>query len=541
MILAKKHSIYLLLVLLVPLSGLAQTYFIKDAAFRQCLTDLNPSLINGNNELNTNAAANFTGELNCSDYGATNVDGLQFFTNVKRISLTKNKLSSLEEISGLTQLEDLSVNDNEITQLPDLSNFNNLKAINAHNNYLSQPPTLPEHSQLFHLNLSQNYLTSFPDLSNQVKINHVNISRNTNILAIPTLPELPNLNELSCYLCGLSEVPNTSNLPNLSILNIGYNKLKTLPDFSANQQLTTIYANDNQLESFADMGIFPKLEKVRLYNNYLSFEDFIPLLENPNYDEIYKIVPQKTFPNPLYIKNFEYDSISLKTGIDNQVSNVNYSWFRNGDLMWSGNKDTLSFPRASKNQSGEYYFTLNHPDFPDLTITSEIKSIKINECINVARINSEIIGATCEKAGIIKISSGIQPQNTISYILESKSTNIQQSSTNGYFTNLNNPEYRLYVKASERCIKLVDDNIILPIEECKEAYFSPNNDGVDDRFYFTQHGKAKIYNKWGQLIQELSIPTEWDGRLKDNSIIQSGYYTIEINNGEKKFNLTVVY
>src|SRR5690606_34981696 len=115
------------------------------------------------------------------------------------------------------------------------------------------------------------------------------------------------------------------------------------------------------------------LEKVRLYNNYLSFEDFIPLLENPNYDDIYKIVPQKPFPNPLYIKNFEYDSISLKTGIDNQVSNIIYSWFRNDDQIWSGTKDTLSFPKASKSQSGEYYFTLNHPDFPDLTITSEIK------------------------------------------------------------------------------------------------------------------------------------------------------------------------
>lgn len=541
MISIKKHIVFCLLILIVPLTGLAQTYYIKDDGFRQCLTDLEPTLVNSNKELDINAAANFTGDIICINYKMTNVDGIQYFTNIKRLSLTQNALSSLGEISGLTKLEQITINQNNITQLPDLGNFNNLKSIDASNNALSTAPNLPALSSLMYLNLSQNNLSSVPDLSNQQNLGYLNLAGNINIKLIPKLPALLKLEELHLYYCGLNEMPVISNLSNLKALNIGYNNLKTLPDLSANQQLKSIFANDNMLESFATMNNLPNLGIVGLFNNYLSYEDFAHLLSTPAFRDIYKIAPQKTFPNPIATNYLEYDAISLKTGIANQVAGVNYSWYYNNNQIWTGNADVFSIPNASISQSGDYYFTLNHPDFPDLIITSEVKNITISDCLIPSNISKEITGATCVKPGSIKVNSGLQPRNNLSYILESKLTNITLSSKDGFFYNLNNPEYRLYAKAGDRCIKLIDDKIILPIEACKEAFFSPNNDGQNDTYFFTQQGSAKVYNKWGQVIQELSIPTEWSGRLKDNSIIQTGYYTVEINNGEEKFHLSVVY
>jgi internalin A len=536
-----KHIVYCLLILIVSLTGLAQTYYIKDDGFRQCLIDLDPALINSRNELDSNLAANFTGDIICINYKMANVDGIQYFINTKRLSLTQNNLSSLDEISGLTKLEALTINENKITQLPELINFKNLKSIDASNNTLSEAPDLPVPSSLLYLNLSQNNLSSLPDLSNQQNLTYLNLSGNSNIKVIPEFPELLKLEELHLYYCGLNEMPVIINLTNLKILNVAFNNLKTLPDLSANQQLKSISANDNLLKSFAPMDSLPVLEKVGLFHNYLSYEDFIPLLNTPTFKEIYKISPQKTFPNPLSRNYLEYDSISFKTGIASQAAGVNYSWYYNNNRIWTGKADTFSIPEASISHSGNYYFTLNHPDFPDLPITSEVKNVTISECINPAQISNEVTGATCLKAGTIKVNHGQQPGKKLSYILESKSTNTRLSSADGYFTNLNNPEYRLYARAGDRCIKLIDDKIILPIEACKEAFFSPNNDGTDDTFYFTQQGRAKVYNKWGQVIQELSVPAEWNGRLKDNSIIQTGYYTIEINNGEEKFHLSVVY
>jgi internalin A len=541
MISIKKHIAYCLLILMVPLTGLAQTYYIKDDGFRQCLTDLQPTLVNIQKELDINAALNFTGDIICINYKMSNVDGIQYFTNTKRLSLTHNQLSSLEEISGLTKLEEITINENKITQLPDLSNFNNLKSIDASKNALSNAPNLPVTSSLMYLNLSQNNLSSFPDLGNQQNLTYLNLAGNINIKVIPKLPALLKLEEIHLYYCGLNEAPVISNLSNLKILNIGYNYLKTLPDFSANQQLKSIFANDNMLESFATMNSLSNLEKVGLHNNYLSYEDFTPLLYTPGFSTIFKIAPQKAFPNPLSSNYLEYDTIRLKSGIANQVAGVNYSWYYNNNHIWTGNADTLSFSNATISQCGAYYFTLTHPDFPDLTITSEVKNVTISECLIPSQIRKEVTGATCVKPGSIRVYPGLQPRNNLSYILESKSTKIQLSSADGNFSNLNNPEYRLYAKSGGQCIKLIDDKITLPIEACKEAFFSPNNDGISDTYYFTQQGKAKVFNKWGQVIQELSIPLEWDGRLKDNSIIQTGYYTIEINNGEEKFHLSVVY
>lgn len=537
----KKHIAYCLLILMVPLTGLAQTYYIKDDGFRQCLTALEPTLVNSQNELVINAAANFTGDIICINYKMSNVDGIQYFTNTKRLSLTQNNLSSLSEISGLTKLEEITINANKITQLPDLIHFNNLKSIDASNNSLSNAPNLPVPGALMYLNLSQNNLSSFPDLSNQQNLTYLNLAGNINLKVIPKLPALLKLEELHLYYCGLNEAPVISNLSNLKILNIGFNNLKTLPDFSANQQLKSIFVNDNVLESFATVNSLPNLEKVGLFNNYLSYEDFTPLLNTARFSDIYKIAPQKTFPNPLSSNYLESDIINLKTGIANQVAGVNYSWYYNNNRIWIGNADTLTFPNASISQSGDYYYTLSHPDFPDLLITSEVKHVTVSECLIPSHISTEVTGATCVKPGSIRVYPGVQPRNNLSYILESNSTKIQLSSKDGNFNNLNNPEYRLYAKAGDRCMKLIDDKIILPIEACKEAFFSPNNDGISDTYFFTQQGKAKVFNKWGQVIQELSIPLEWNGRLKDNSIIQTGYYTIEINNGEEKFHLSVVY
>ncbi|MCR6642500.1 MAG: gliding motility-associated C-terminal domain-containing protein [Sporocytophaga sp.] len=529
------------MILLAPLTSLAQTYYIKDDGFRQCLIDLEPTLVNSQNELDINAATNFTHDIICINYKMNNADGIQYFTNTKRLSLTQNKLTSLEEISGLTKLEEITINGNKITQLPDLTNFHNLKSIDASNNSFSKALNLPVSSALMYLNLNQNNLSSFPDLSSQQNLTYLNFAGNINIKVIPKLPALLKLEELHLYYCGLNEAPVISNLSNLKILNIGYNNLKTLPDLSANPQLKSIFANDNMLESFAPMNSLSNLERVGLFNNYLSYEDFTSLLNIPGYSVIYKIAPQKTFPNPLFSNYLEYDTIRLKTGIANGVGGVKYSWYYNNNRIWTGNADTLSFFNATISQSGDYYFTLSHPDFPELTINSEVKNVTISECLIPSHISKEVTSATCVKPGSIKVYPGVQPKNNLAYILESTSTKIQLSSTDGIFNNLNNPEYRLYAKAGDQCIKLIDDKIILPIEACKEAFFSPNNDGISDTYYFTQQGKAKVFNKWGQVIQELSIPLEWDGRLKDNSIIQTGYYTIEINNGEEKFHLSVVY
>lgn len=526
---------------LVCFTTLAQTYVIPDDGFKQCLIERYPAVLDGGNELDISAASNLEGELYCPGFGIVDADGLQHFTSLDTLTMRQNSLQNIDEISQLENLMVIVINDNEITSLPDLSNFNQLTSLVANSNFITTPPGLPINSSLTNLDLKENFLSSFPDVSNQTQLENLIVSRNENINTIPALPSLPNLKHFQCYICGLSEVPDISLLPNLEYLDIGYNQITELPDFSGNSQLTTVYANNNALTSFANMSVLPNLVKARLYNNYLSFEDFEPLLVNNDYDEVYKIIPQNEFHNPLAGEYSEFDSISFKTTVANNASGEIYSWYKDDLLFWEGNLDTLHIDSAQIEDSGEYYFTITHPTFPDLTLSSWKTAVQVNSCLEPDNFDFSVTGANCQKAGTIIITPGEQPQSGLSYSLQSKVSKRVFHSTNGVFTNLNNPEYTLYAQASERCIKLIDNSISLPIEECKEVFFSPNNDGVDDTFYFDQQGEAKIYNKWGQLIKTLNIPADWNGQLNNNEVITPGYYTIDINNGEEIMRLSVIY
>ncbi len=536
-----KHLIIIISLISIFLSHnsvVGQTYPIADAQFKSCIEQSFTGILDAQDDLILSQAA-LPDTLDCSSFNISNADGLQHFTNLKVIDLHDNNLKRVDELTALTAVNELYLQENELIELPDLSNSPALFLIKANNNFITTSPPLPP--QLRSLDLNQNNLSSLGDLPNQSGLFYLNISRNTSLKSLPALDGLYTLKEFHCYLCGLNVLPSTTALTNLEVLNIGYNYFTKLPDLSSNLNLKTLYANDCLLKSFPDMSMLPMLEKVRLYNNHLSFEDFMPLLANPTYSDIYKITPQLNFPNPLKSKYFEYDSVSFATGISPNTANVTYTWYLDGELLSTSTKDTLSIDSIQIENSGVYNYIITHPLFPDLTLSSNIQQVTVLSCLNPSGFEWNITGATCQEAGSLKIKAFNQPQENLQYHLKSKATDRVFTTTKGVFNNLSNPNYLLYAQASDRCVKLIDDNIEVPIEKCKDAFFTPNNDGVDDNFYFEQVGEAKIYNKWGQLIQTLRIPGEWNGELNDSKKITPGYYTININDGEEIFHLSVVY
>lgn len=515
-----------------------QTYPIADTQFKECIAQSFADLLDDNGALILSKAA-IVDSLDCSDFAISNADGLQYFTNLKVLDLHNNDFTRLDELVALSVIEELYIQENELVELPDLSSLTSLKKIKANSNFITTTPPLP--SQLQYLDLSQNNLTSLGDLSNLHELEYLLVFRNTKLKEIPSLDGLLKLKELSCYLCGLSQLPEMTNLASLEFINTGYNNLTTLPELTSNKKLKLIYANNNTLTSFPNMSTLPLLERVRLYNNYLSFEDFVPLLVNENYEDIYKITPQWLFKNPLKNNYFEFDSVNFKTGISRNTVGTNYSWFFNGKLLSNSTNDLITTDSIKVENSGLYHYEVTHPLFPNLILHSDTQQVSVTSCLYTSGFQVDIVGATCQKAGSLKIIALNQPQQNLTYKLQSKATDRVLTSGNGVFNNLSNPSYKLYAQAGPRCVKLINNNLAIPIEKCKDAYFTPNNDGVDDYFYFEQIGDAKIYNKWGQLIQTLHLPVEWNGVLSDGKTIMPGYYTIDINDGEEILKLSVIY
>lgn len=517
----------------------AQTYPLSDVGFRTCLSNSFPGILDAQNELIISEALNHD-TLPCNNHNINTIDGLQYFTNLKVVYLSFNNLETVNEVSNLTNLQELYLDKNKINQAPNLSNLNNLVALRLDENKLTTPPILPIANNLRILDLFDNLLAELPNFSQNTNIEWLSVARNLNLRSIEGVQQLTALKELSAYLCNLTELPNLSSLTNLETLNIGYNKLTALPSLSTNTSLKLIFANNNSLTAFSDLSMLPNLERVRLYNNYLSFEDFLPLLVDTGYANIYKIEPQFTFPNPLSSVYLENDSISLQTGIASTVPEATYTWYFNGLELLQSQSDSLFIDSAAFEHAGYYSFTVTHPSFPSLTLYSDTTTISIENCINKIGFEYDIVEATCKKTGTISIYPKNQPKEISSYSLTSKTTGKTIVSENGVFEGLNQPNYVFNATTGQRCVKTIG-TIELPIQKCDEAFFTPNGDGEDDSFYFQQRGTAKIYNKWGQLVKELHVPTEWDGRLKNSSTIPPGYYTVEFNDGEEVIHLSIIY
>jgi gliding motility-associated-like protein len=97
--------------------------------------------------------------------------------------------------------------------------------------------------------------------------------------------------------------------------------------------------------------------------------------------------------------------------------------------------------------------------------------------------------------------------------------------------------HRLYLNSTLGCDSIVDLDLSFYKIYIPNA-FSPNNDGINDRFFididdpFVQIDYLNIYNRWGQLIHssnfnvDSSMPS-WNG-MTANNIIESGTYTYAI-------------
>jgi hypothetical protein len=126
------------------------------------------------------------------------------------------------------------------------------------------------------------------------------------------------------------------------------------------------------------------------------------------------------------------------------------------------------------------------------------------------------------------------------YELKSPITGKVFTSTTGKISGLTEPSYILSIKTPTGCSKSYPKEIKIPTQKCKDYLVTPDNDGNADTFFFEATGKVEIYDKRGNMVKRLTIPSEWDC-TSDKGKVASGYYIANINDGESQIGLSVVY
>lgn len=354
----------------------------------------------------------------------------------------------------------------------------------------------------------------------------------TNVNHISSLTALQTLRLENNHLTSL---PSLSGLTNLKTLVAYDNFLESLPDFSANTQLQSLNVENNSLTELPNLTGLPNLTTLRIRNNYFSYEDLNPYL---SFSGTLAINPQKKVPvvNPS-ISVYAGSSLTLTTGIDASSSNVTYAWYRNGVLISTVAKDTLIINQATAADAGKYSVVLSNPSYA-FTILTDTILVNVLPCPDLSstfkpgRVN-------CTETGTLEIVPPSATGLTYTYYLSSPITGDTVSSTIGYFDGLNQPEYLLTIKTNSVC--QADTVVKLAFEDCKEVFITPDGDGDKDSHFFNASGTATIYDKNGIQVKTLSLPGEWDGSSLSGQLVSPGYYSADINSGEKHVNISVLY
>lgn len=215
----------------------SQTYVtIPDANFVSYLQSQLPSAMNGYSlNITSTLVTTATKTLSLSFQSITNLNGVQYFSSLKKLSCSGNSLTTLPNLPN--SLVVLECNNNSITSLSSLPN--SINWFDCSHNFLTSLPNVPDSINYFAC--WSNSLTSLPVLPN--KLTHFSCGYNH----LTNLPALSNsLIVLSCAGNSLTTLPG---LPNSLIsIDCGFNSLTSLPTLP--NSLYSLHCENNNIACF---------------------------------------------------------------------------------------------------------------------------------------------------------------------------------------------------------------------------------------------------------------------------------------------------
>lgn len=514
-------------------------YKITDPHFLKYIKKNFPQIVNGDGDgIHPYMAATIYGTLDISNSNLYNVNGLQYFTNVSKIDLHNNNLTALPNLGGIVTLQSLNLSFNKLSSLPSLSSNVNLVELMVQNNKLFSLPDLSKNVLLTQLIINNNQISQLPSFSNLSAL-VILVVDNNNLNMLPNLSNCKNLQNLCASSNKLSETPVLDSLVNLKTLNLSFNALSTFPNLANNILLEIVYLNDNRFHSINHLPALNNLLKMKLYNNLLTFSSLVKILPHANHKNIFDIAPQVHTFSSQSIEKIITDTADIYTGIDPYVQNVYYKWQKNYSYYYTCKYDHLSLPNLNFSDSGTYFCEVKHDSFPELSFRSDNYVLKIKNCFDVNSLAYSISAVDCEHSGKVQINSNDNTSN-VKYILARDTYSQSDTSQNGEFNGLLDGTYTLKVITKRGCVVNVPKEINVPKEDCGYPLITPNDDNDHDTYFFEQTGTVSIYDKHGDLVKTLNIPSAWDASSKNNKV-RAGVYIADINKGEQIIKISVVY
>ncbi|GIP34479.1 leucine-rich repeat domain-containing protein [Paenibacillus sp. J2TS4] len=107
------------------------------------------------------------------------IEGIQYFADLKNLSMSWTKVKDISPIRELTKLESLSFTDGELEDISSLENLKNLRSLSFQNNMIEDISSLSGLPYLNSLNLSYNHIEDISPLSNLTNLRSLYLRGNS--------------------------------------------------------------------------------------------------------------------------------------------------------------------------------------------------------------------------------------------------------------------------------------------------------------------------------------------------------------------------
>ncbi|MFW9824554.1 MAG: leucine-rich repeat domain-containing protein, partial [Candidatus Thorarchaeota archaeon] len=208
------------------------------------------------------------------------IEHLSQHTEIKKLLLDNNHISSIRGLSKLTRLEELSLRNNKITSLRGISALVNLKVLRLEDNRITEMKGIENLTSLTELALEGNRITEIKELYKLKKLKMLNLSRNK-IVKISGIEHLKQLQTLDLAFnriieLNYSKVPYAHNIylesnPIMRIFcqkqDIRENIVRVI-SFSINRFITVEFDDNIQIYVDKKLCIYLDVKGDKVYEGY---------------------------------------------------------------------------------------------------------------------------------------------------------------------------------------------------------------------------------------------------------------------------------
>ena len=168
------------------------------------------------------------------------------------------------------------------------------------------------------------------------------------------------------------------------------------------------------------------------------------------------------------------------------------------------------------------------------------QSFEVKVKLNIDNLHTSVTKSTCTSPGQLFIDPGTVQCGTapLEYKLKNILNGQETTSSSNVISKLPDAAYELYVKDANGDEVKYHTPVIIS-KDCKDLILAPNSTGESSTFFIPYEGKARIYDRFGQLTKEVTIPSEWDATDNSGNLVPMGQYVI-ICNEEKQIVITVI-